>query len=277
MADTLLGHFVGGRIVRRAAVERPRPREIDKVFVVACGTAYHSGLLAKYAIEHWTRLPVDGTRRRVRYRDRCWTASTQCGDLAVETRHAGSGPTPRAESQVLAITAPTARPARVRRGALHPRGPEIGVASTKTFLAQIAANYLLGLAPAQARGKYPDEVEREYHELEAMPDRGPGDRGDRWPAGPPVRPVVDRAVLGRHVGYPVALEVHSNSGWPTYVGVSRPAQASRQVAYRYVVVLTQGRPRCTPSCCPTSVKSDPRCDHRDRRGGQRNGAPTPIT
>ncbi|MBL7508088.1 SIS domain-containing protein, partial [Escherichia coli] len=50
-------------------------------------------------------------------------------------------------------------------------GPEIGVASTKTFLAQIAANYLLGLALAQARGtKYPDEVEREYHELEAMPD-----------------------------------------------------------------------------------------------------------
>ena len=50
-------------------------------------------------------------------------------------------------------------------------GPEIGVASTKTFLAQIAANYLVGLALAQARGtKYPDEVEREYRELEAMPD-----------------------------------------------------------------------------------------------------------
>ncbi|EUA52726.1 putative glucosamine-fructose-6-phosphate aminotransferase [isomerizing] glmS [Mycobacterium xenopi 3993] len=50
-------------------------------------------------------------------------------------------------------------------------GPEVGVASTKTFLAQIAANYLLGLALAQARGtKYPDEVEREYRELESMPE-----------------------------------------------------------------------------------------------------------
>src|SRR5581483_7372689 len=50
-------------------------------------------------------------------------------------------------------------------------GPEIGVASTKAFLAQIAANYLVGLALAQARGtKYPDEVEREYRELEYMPD-----------------------------------------------------------------------------------------------------------
>lgn len=58
----------------------------------------------------------------------------------------------------------------MRRGALHPGGPEIGVASTKTFLAQIAANYLVGLALAQARGtKYTDEVAREYHELEAMP------------------------------------------------------------------------------------------------------------
>ncbi|PRC54699.1 glutamine--fructose-6-phosphate aminotransferase, partial [Mycobacterium sp. ITM-2017-0098] len=50
-------------------------------------------------------------------------------------------------------------------------GPEIGVASTKTFLAQITANYLVGLALAQARGtEYPDEVAREYHDLEAMPE-----------------------------------------------------------------------------------------------------------
>ncbi|MDT0425989.1 SIS domain-containing protein, partial [Streptomyces evansiae] len=89
-------------------------------------------------------------------------------------------------------------------------GPEIGVAATKTFLAQIAANYLVGLALAQARGtKYPDEVEREYSELEAMPDMV-----SRVLAG--IEPVFQLAqrfatsptilFLGRHVGYPVALE-----------------------------------------------------------------------
>src|SRR5580693_5146335 len=60
VADTLLGHFVDGRIVLdEQRLSDQELREIDKVFVVACGTAYHSGLLAKYAIEHWTRLPVE--------------------------------------------------------------------------------------------------------------------------------------------------------------------------------------------------------------------------
>src|SRR6476661_6752922 len=60
VADTLLGHFVDGRIVLdEQRLSDQELREIDKVFIVACGTAYHSGLLAKYAIEHWTRLPVE--------------------------------------------------------------------------------------------------------------------------------------------------------------------------------------------------------------------------
>src|SRR6478609_7840602 len=60
VADTLLGHFVDGRIVLdEQRLSDQELREVDKVFIVACGTAYHSGLLAKYAIEHWTRLPVE--------------------------------------------------------------------------------------------------------------------------------------------------------------------------------------------------------------------------
>jgi glucosamine--fructose-6-phosphate aminotransferase (isomerizing) len=89
-------------------------------------------------------------------------------------------------------------------------GPEIGVASTKTFLAQIAANYLVGLALAQARGtKYPDEVEREYRDLEAMPDLV----ARVLDTVEPVSALAQRFAqsqtvlfLGRHVGYPVALE-----------------------------------------------------------------------
>jgi len=86
----------------------------------------------------------------------------------------------------------------VRCGALHPCRPGDRRASTKTFLAQITANYLVGLALAQARGtKYPDEVQREYRELEAMPDLvarvARDDRTGGHP-GPSVRPIFDGAV-----------------------------------------------------------------------------------
>ena len=89
-------------------------------------------------------------------------------------------------------------------------GPEIGVAATKTFLAQIAANYLVGLALAQARGtKYPDEVEREYRELEAMPELVARVLDDLEPIAELARGFALSSTvlfLGRHVGYPVALE-----------------------------------------------------------------------
>jgi len=89
-------------------------------------------------------------------------------------------------------------------------GPEIGVASTKTFLAQIAANYLVGLALAQARGtKYPDEVAREFAELAAMPEAVRQVLGTIEHARAIGRSLADSKAmlfLGRHVGYPVALE-----------------------------------------------------------------------
>ncbi len=71
VADTLLGHFVDGRIVLdEQRLSDQELREVDKVFIVACGTAFHSGLLAKYAIEHWTRLPVEvELASEFRYRD----------------------------------------------------------------------------------------------------------------------------------------------------------------------------------------------------------------
>ena len=179
VADTLLGHFVNGRIVLdEQRLSDQELREIDKVFVVACGTAYHSGLLAKYAIEHWTRLPVEvELASEFRYRDPVLDRSTlvvaisqsgETADTLEAVRHAKEQ-----KAKVLAIC--NTNGSQIPRecdAVLYTRaGPEIGVASTKTFLAQVAANYLLGLALAQARGtKYPDEVEREYRELEAMPD-----------------------------------------------------------------------------------------------------------
>jgi glucosamine--fructose-6-phosphate aminotransferase (isomerizing) len=218
VADTLLGHFVNGRIVLdEQRLSDQELREVDKVFVVACGTAYHSGLLAKYAIEHWTRLPVEvELASEFRYRDPVLDRSTlvvaisqsgETADTLEAVRHAKAQ-----KAKVLAIC--NTNGSQIPRecdAVLYTRaGPEIGVASTKTFLAQITANYLVGLALAQARGtKYPDEVEREYRELEAMPDLV----ARVIATIDPVAALANRFArssavlfLGRHVGYPVALE-----------------------------------------------------------------------
>jgi glutamine---fructose-6-phosphate transaminase (isomerizing) len=218
VADTLLGHFVDGRIVLdEQRLSDQELREIDKVFVVACGTAYHSGLLAKYAIEHWTRLPVEvELASEFRYRDPVLDRSTlvvaisqsgETADTLEAVRHAKEQ-----KAKVLAIC--NTNGSQIPRecdAVLYTRaGPEIGVASTKTFLAQITANYLVGLALAQARGtKYPDEVEREYRELEAMPEVVARVLANIEPVAALAYRFAQSSTvlfLGRHVGYPVALE-----------------------------------------------------------------------
>jgi glucosamine--fructose-6-phosphate aminotransferase (isomerizing) len=218
VADTLLGHFVDGRIVLdEQRLSDQELREIDKVFIVACGTAYHSGLLAKYAIEHWTRLPVEvEVASEFRYRDPVLDRSTlviaisqsgETADTLEAVRHAKEQ-----KAKVLAIC--NTNGSQIPRecdAVLYTRaGPEIGVASTKTFLAQVTANYLVGLALAQARGtKYPDEVEREYRDLEAMPDLVARVIADIEPVTKLAHRFAQASTilfLGRHVGYPVALE-----------------------------------------------------------------------
>jgi glutamine---fructose-6-phosphate transaminase (isomerizing) len=218
VADTLLGHFRDGRIVLdEQRLSDQDLREVDKVFVVACGTAYHSGLLAKYAIEHWTRLPVEvELASEFRYRDPVLDRSTlvvaisqsgETADTLEAVRHAKEQ-----KAKVLAIC--NTNGSQIPRecdAVLYTRaGPEIGVASTKTFLAQITANYLVGLALAQARGtKYPDEVAREYHELEAMPPLVSRVLDEIEPFAAVARQFASSSTvlfLGRHVGYPVALE-----------------------------------------------------------------------
>jgi len=218
VADTLLGHFVGGRIVLdEQRLSDQELREVDKVFIVACGTAFHSGLLAKYAIEHWTRLPVEvELASEFRYRDPVLDRGTlviaisqsgETADTLEAVRHAKEQ-----KAKVLAIC--NTNGSQIPREAdavLYTRaGPEIGVAATKTFLAQLAANYLVGLALAQARGtKYPDEVAHEFRELESMPALveqvlahcdSVAELGRRFADSSTV------LFLGRHVGYPVALE-----------------------------------------------------------------------
>lgn len=218
VSDTLLGHFADGRIVLdEQRLSDQELREIDKVFIVACGTAYHSGMLAKYAIEHWTRIPVEvEVASEFRYRDPVLDRGTlviaisQSGETADTLEAVRHAKTQKAKVLAICNTNGSQIP-READAVLYTRaGPEIGVAATKTFLAQVAANYLVGLALAQARGtKYPDEVEHEYRELESMPalvEQVLGgldiaaDLGRRFAHSSAV------LFLGRHVGFPVALE-----------------------------------------------------------------------
>ncbi len=218
VADTLLGHFENRRIVLdEQRLSDQELRDVDKVFVVACGSSYHSGLLAKYAIEHWTRLPVEvELASEFRYRDPVLDRSTlvvaisqsgETADTLEAVRHAKEQ-----NAKVLAVcnTNGSQIPREADAVVYTRTGPEIGVASTKAFLAQITANYVVGLALAQARGtKYPDEVAREYADLESMPELVQRVLDTVEPVRVLARELAHTPTilfLGRHVGYPVALE-----------------------------------------------------------------------
>src|SRR4051812_32647190 len=216
--DTLIGHLVDGQIVLdEQRLDTQELRDIDKVFIVACGTDYHSGLIGKQAIEHWTRVPVEvEMASEFRYRDPVLDRQTlvvaisqsgETADTLEAVRHAVEQ-----RARVLAICNTNgAQIPRESDAVLYTHaGPEIGVAATKTFLAQVAAVELVGLALAQARGtKYGDEVMREYEALCRVPAAIAWvlERMDSVRAL--AREIADTKALlflGRHVGYPVALE-----------------------------------------------------------------------
>jgi len=192
-------------------------REVDKVFVVACGTAYHSGLVAKYAIEHWTRLPVEiEIASEFRYRDPVLDRHTlviaisQSGETADTLGAVRYARRQRARVLTVCNTVGASIP-RESDAVLYTRaGPEVCVAATKTFATQLAAMYLVALYLAQVRGTmFSDEVAAVVRDLERVPEKIQLclERSDQ------VRKVAegykdahDWLFLGRHVGYPMALE-----------------------------------------------------------------------
>ncbi|WP_239379962.1 glutamine--fructose-6-phosphate transaminase (isomerizing) [Frankia sp. CIT1] len=219
LADTLRGRLsnAGEIVLDEERLSTQDFRDVDKVFIVACGTAYHAGLIAKYAVEHWTRLPCEvEMASEFRYRDPVLDRSTlviaisQSGetlDTLMAVKHAREQ-----KARVLAIcnTNGSTIP-RESDAVLYTRcGPEVGVASTKTFLGQVAACLLVGLYLAQVRGVlYGDEVARYVEKLQTTPRLVRETLTTVEPIRALARTLVDaKAVLflGRHVGYPVALE-----------------------------------------------------------------------
>ncbi len=192
-------------------------REVSKVFVVACGTAFHSGLVAKYAIEHWTRLPVEiEIASEFRYRDpvlgpdTLTLAVSQSGetiDTLEAARHAA-----RQGSHVLAVTNTVGSSlAREADGVLYTHaGPEIGVAATKTFATQMVALHLVALYLAQVRGSmFPEEsrdVVAQMHELPGQVERAIALSPQTLELAERYADAADVLFIGRHTGYPAALE-----------------------------------------------------------------------
>jgi glucosamine--fructose-6-phosphate aminotransferase (isomerizing) len=216
--DTLVGRVVERRIAMdELRISDDALRDVSKVFVVACGTAFHSGLVAKYAIEHWTRLPVEiEIASEFRYRDpvlgpdTLTLAVSQSGetiDTLEAARHAR-----RQGSQVMAVTNTVGSSlAREADGVLYMHaGPEIGVAATKTFATQMVSQYLVALYLAQVRGTmYPEEIAEVFAELDQLPakvqrtlglDAECRDLAERYHRAP------NFLFMGRHTGYPAALE-----------------------------------------------------------------------
>ena len=192
-------------------------RDITKVVVIACGTAAHAGLVAKYAIEHWTRLPVEvELASEFRYRDpivgpdSLVIAISQSGetmDTLMALRHAkAQGARTLAICNTVGSTIPRESDAVLYTYA----GPEIAVASTKAFLTQIIAAYLVGLYLAQARGTmFEDEIRQVLTELDDMPSKVDLVLDTTEHVRELARELAgSKSVLflGRHVGYPVALE-----------------------------------------------------------------------
>jgi glutamine---fructose-6-phosphate transaminase (isomerizing) len=219
VADTLLGRVdrEGRLSLDEVRLSDQELRDIDKVVIVACGTAYHAALLAKYAVEHWTRIPCEvEVASEFRYRDPILTRQTlviaisQSGetmDTLMAVRHAKEQ-----QARVLAIcnvngsTLPRESDAVVYTHA----GPEVAVASTKAFLTQVVAVQLVALYLAQVRGtKWGDEIAAHIRELAAMPEKVDRVLDTVEPVRQLARGLGDaKAVLflGRHVGFPVALE-----------------------------------------------------------------------
>jgi glucosamine--fructose-6-phosphate aminotransferase (isomerizing) len=217
--DTLRGRFDSkGRL----ALDDLRMREdqfedVDKVFVVACGTAFHAGMVAKYAVEHWTRIPVEiDIASEFRYRDPVLDTTTltlaisQSGetiDTLEAVRHAR-----HQQSPVIAITNTVGSSiARESEAVLYTRaGPERGVAASKTFTTQMVALHLLALYLAQVRGTmYPDEISGYVDQMASLPQqvqRALELDGQIQELAARYHQVRDVLFIGRHTGYPAALE-----------------------------------------------------------------------
>lgn len=214
VSDTLIGRYSG---LANEIAKNINFKKIEKIVIIACGTAFHSGLVGKYAIEKWAGIPVDvELASEYRYREPAVDKKT----LVIPVSQSGE-----TMDTLMAMRYAKERGAKIfavcnTNGSTIPResdavlythaGPEIAVASTKAFTSQLIAMYLIGLHIGRARGeikkKFAKEIEVELAELPAKIEQILETVEPLRALTRQFKDATSMLFLGRHVGYPTALE-----------------------------------------------------------------------
>lgn len=253
VGQTLLGRSdtAGNLVLDELRIDESILRSVDKIVVLACGTSAYAGQVAKYAIEHWCRIPTEvELSHEFRYRDPIVNEKT----LVVAISQSGE-----TMDTLMAVRYAREQGAKVvaicnTNGSTIPResdavlythaGPEIAVASTKAFLAQITAAYLLGLYLAQLRGnKYRDEIADVMADLAAIPAKIQTilDNADTIKAlGADMANAKSVLFLGRHVGFPVAMEGALKLKELAYIHAE--GFAAGELKHGPIALIEQGQP-----------------------------------
>lgn len=219
VAQTLLGRTDGDGVLTldELRVDPSVLKSINRIIVLACGTSAYAGQVARYAIEHWCRIPTEvELSHEFRYRDpivdeRTLIVSISQSGETMDTLMAVRYAKEQGAATVSICNTNGSTIPRESDAVLYTHaGPEIAVASTKAFLAQITATYLLGLYLAQLRGNlFQGQIKDILAELAKTPAKIADVLANAEQIKTLARSMADtRTVLflGRHVGYPVAME-----------------------------------------------------------------------
>jgi glutamine---fructose-6-phosphate transaminase (isomerizing) len=248
---------IADRTVRADGVDLPELddallRDCRRIVIVACGTSYHAGLIGRYAIEEWARVPVEmDIASEYRYRNPIVGPGdlvigiTQSGETA-DTLAAMRLARERGASVIAVTNIMGSQATRDADGVLFTRsGLEVSVAATKTFTAQVAAMYLLALRTAELRGTLSEERRRELvaqikhlpHSIAELLDAGSAE----------VDKVAERfkdaeffLYLGRHIGLPVCLEGALKLKEISYTATD--AYAAGEMKHGPIALLEEGTP-----------------------------------
>jgi glucosamine--fructose-6-phosphate aminotransferase (isomerizing) len=255
-----LAETISDRTARGTSVDLDEPgalsesllADIRRIVIVACGTAYHAGVIGRYAIEEWARVPVEiDIASEYRYRN----PVVGPGDLVIGVSQSGETADTLAAMRlarergalVLAVTNTMGSQAtRDADGVLFTRaGLEIGVAATKTFVCQVAVMYLLGLRLAELRGTLaPERIAELVGQLKHLPRsvdeliedaqvRAEAIAASCWEAS-------FFLYIGRHVGLPVALEGALKLKEISYI--STDAYAAGEMKHGPIALLDEATP-----------------------------------
>ncbi len=260
-------------------------RGLGRIVIVACGTSYHAGLVGRYAIEEWARVPVEmDIASEYRYRN----PVVGPGDLVVGITQSGETADTLAAmrlardagAKVLAVTNIMGSQAtRDSDATLYTRaGLEIGVAATKTFLAQVAVMYLLGLRLAELRGSLPPErIAELVAEMKSLPSKieetlAGVEEGVRAVAA--AHSQQDFFLyLGRHIGLPICLEGALKLKEVSYIPTD--AYAAGEMKHGPIALLDESTPVvCVATDSPVLEKVLSNVEEVRARGAQTIGIVT---